>query len=142
MRDIMAVDPGGMTGWAAITRNETVSSGELPAWDFVKWFDGWPGKPELVVCESFIITQRTAKLSQQTISLEVIGALKYLCMRDGIDFELQKPAEAKGFDPKGVRLKQLGWWPTSSDHAQDAARHLLLGVVRHKLIDPRRLVVG
>ena len=91
---------------------------------------------DVVVCESFV--PRPGIRTWQPEALETIGALRYICQREGIPFELQAPADAKRFSTND-KLQLLSWRnPTPGGHADDAARHLLLAAVRHGLIDPAR----
>ena len=134
---IIAVDPGLRTGlalagfpgpafrsWEADASAMDDVEGRLPA-------------TSLVVCESFI--PRPGVRTWQPDALEMIGALRYICRRDGVPFELQSPAEAKRFSTN-ARLKIMGWRNiTPGGHADDAARHLLLAAVKRGLIDVNSL---
>ena len=93
-----------------------------------------PGVLDHVACESFRITAHTAKLSPAPWSLEIIGALRWLCHRNGIGFTLQTPGDAKRF-ATDTKLDKLGWArPPGAGHARDAQRHLLLFLVRAGLL--------
>lgn len=100
--------------------------------------------PDLVVCEDFIISQRTVKSAvaegwKRGRELMLIGATEFMCRQTGTDFVLQSPAEAKAFSTD-VKLRTLGWWRSGPDHANDASRHLLLALVQRGLIDLRTLL--
>jgi hypothetical protein len=87
---------------------------------------------DVVVCEDYIITQRTIKLSRQNMSLESIGVLRWLCSAWMIRFVLQTPSEGKGFGTD-EKLKRLGWYrPTPGGHANDATRHLLTFLAKER----------
>lgn len=103
-----------------------------------------------------MITNETAKKTQQTSSLEIIGVLKWwyyqMDERSHVEdsvftLEFQTPAAAKKFGTD-FKLKNLGWWQTGEQHnykdandANDALRHGLLwlskngfeGVVRQSM---------
>ena len=136
MEHIIAVDPGKTCGVAFF--GWSFSSGEHSAQNalaLVHYVLAGSGA-ELVVCESFV--PRPGIRTWQPEALETIGALRYICQREGIPFELQAPADAKRFSTND-KLQLLGWRnPTPGGHADDAARHLLLAAVRHGLIDPAR----
>lgn len=85
-----------------------------------------------VVCEHYIVTQRTARLTQQPTALEVIGALRQLCADRGVHFRLQMKSDAAHIAKNAV-LKRIGWYQSGQDHANDAARHALLGLAS---VDP------
>lgn len=85
-----------------------------------------------VVCERYIVTQRTARLTQQPAALEMIGALRQLCADRGVHFVLQMKSDAARIAKNAV-LKRIGWYQSGQDHANDAARHALLGLAS---VDP------
>lgn len=141
---ILAVDPGNMTGMAflggfeALTPNEP-KTWELPALEATQLCDAILDDyiEILVVCESFI--PRPGAGTFQPDAMYTIGALRYLALKHRAGFELQSPADAKKFSTD-KKLKSLGWHtPTPDGHANDALRHLLLGMVRHSKIDLGRL---
>lgn len=85
---------------------------------------------DLIVCEAYKITARTAQLSAQHWSLELIGALRWLAHSYNVPFQLQTPADAKSFVPD-QRLRDLDMWvPGKEDHARDATRHLVLALAK------------
>jgi hypothetical protein len=131
---IFAVDPGKMTGFARWD-NGHFSSSMLEHMPFLESM--WlvllmpQNRPDLVVCESFIITAQTLKKSRgENWSLEQIGAIRWMCHTHGVPFKLQTPADAKSF-VKNERLKELGWYKPGAGHDNDAARHLLLALARN-----------
>lgn len=144
---VFAVDPGGTSGWAC-WRDGEVTSGQLEFDPFVDMFEqglqhGWC--INVIVAERFTISARTVKLSQQTTALEVIGYLRAMAHLEGIPFVLQTPADAKRFtqvdNDAHARLDMLGWTQrplAKHDHANDALRHLLLYLVKNRLIEPPR----
>lgn len=140
---ILSVDPGKMTGYVVWTDGER-EEGELAhepfldfAWDLVK-----AGDIDVIVCERFIITAQTGKLSQAPWSLEQIGALRFFAHRLGIPFELQSAADAKRFATED-KLRRAAWArPKGAGHARDAQRHLLVYLVRRNLFDASVLIGG
>jgi hypothetical protein len=83
-------------------------------------------KYSVLVCENFFITSQTAKKSVGLAwSLRIIGVCDYLCTRQGLEFVLQSPSEAKNFvDNK--KLKEYNCWFPGEGHAKDSARHAIL----------------
>jgi hypothetical protein len=133
---VLAVDPGVATGWADCRVSDLVinSGAENDQLNFCMRADTWmqwrrgDGSRTVVVCERFLITERTAKLSQQPASLEIIGCVRYLAWKYAVTFApLQAPGDAKKFITND-RLRQAGLYSTN-DHARDALRHLLLFLV-------------
>lgn len=138
---VIAFDPGKETGWARI-QDGKFESGQGRLWPVLFWFDGILefGRRPTVFCEDFIITPQTAKKSRQTDPLDGIGALKFLARKYDLALIMQTPAKAKAFATDD-KLKALGWYrPTKGGHANDAARHLMVGLVGQKLINPRQLL--
>jgi len=137
----LAIDPGDMTGVATMTNGDFHST-QAPLNDVLDWvYDTLLiGTRPVIFCEDFIITPETAKKSRQTSPTDGIGALKWMAHMFDVTLTLQTPAAAKKFaDDK--KLKALGWYrPTKGGHANDAARHLMLGLVKNKIIDPRQLL--
>lgn len=130
---ILAVDPGLNTGFATIDLSigrDSISANQLPADAFCDWVTSLHLSSGLLVVERYTITAQTARKSQQTDALEVIGVLKYLARRKGAQFEMQTPAAAKNFCTD-AQIKRLGLWQPGKDHARDAIRHLVLGIVSH-----------
>jgi hypothetical protein len=137
-RYALAVDPGGTTGWAYTMLGghwapNSVIAGQMPADDFLDWFAGEPQFLDsscLVLIETFTITAQTARLSQQPEPMYVIGVMKFLLRRARSCPAMQTPAAAKRFCSDS-QLKKIGLWQPGKDHARDAIRHLVLGIVTH-----------
>lgn len=128
---VLAVDPGGTTGWAICDEDhlDLVATGqERDQFAFCRMADrhaeGLFAAPvDVIVCESYTVTPRTIKLTREYSALEIIGTLRYIAGMHGKRFKLQPPASAKNFMTND-RLRSLGWWRPGEDHARDALRHL------------------
>jgi len=141
---IIAIDPGKMSGGAVYRLND--QDGQ----PFSSWqcdFDelckhmiemGAAHRDNLdVVSESFIITINTAKNTQATWSLELIGVARMVSrLYTGQELVLQTPAAAKRLCSDDL-LKALGWYKPGQGHANDAARHLGLFLLSRGWMDPR-----
>lgn len=128
---ILAVDPGLATGAARWTDERGFNS---EIWEYPDVMDRLENAVpffDLVVCESFVVTQRTLKLSRQYHALELIGLIRFLCRRHHVELQLQSPSDAKAF-VKNDRLRALDWYKPGAGHDNDAARHLLLGIARNE----------
>lgn len=130
---IIAADPGNMTGWASIALGDTwsadeVNAGQLPSDEFCDWMFTAVSLVDLVIYETFTITSQTTRKSPQPIPIEVIGVMKFLARRSGTRIESQSPGSAKQF-VTDAQLRKLGLWKPGQDHARDAIRHLVLGIV-------------
>lgn len=144
---VLAVDPGGSTGMALYQGN-----GEM-----IEHYEAWAepepmraitvarnamrgGDADVIVCESFTIGAGTLKKSRAgtSVTIEMIGALRWLTHFTGKAFVLQPPADAVRFS-SDEKLKRLGWW-SYNDHARSATRHLVLYLARSGLLGPDRLI--
>ena len=138
---VIAFDPGKLTGWAQII-DGTFTSGQDSLWKVVNWFDLslQRGSRPTVFCEDFVITVQTAKKSRQTEALDGIGAIKFLTQKYDTVLIMQPPAKAKSFATDD-KLETMGWYfPSKGGHSNDAARHLLIGLVGQKVLDLRQLL--
>lgn len=149
---IIAVDPGKRTGVATYIENLSKSeySVEVYEFDVDEFYDFihsrihtlcTDGYEVRLVAESFIITIHTAKNTQATWSLELIGVMKFLAHRYGLEnVNMQAPAIGKTFGTND-KLKYLGWWRSGTidgvrfvGHGNDAARHLATFAAQRRLI--------
>lgn len=139
---IVGVDPGLMTGiyiYRTYEANHTeVPQGpvQCPAEDVPVLLHGWLnrahahiGKDSMhIAVEKYIITSRTAKLSQQHESLEVTGAVKGIASLfssygfSGQTVGVRQYAKANLKFASDDMLKAVGWWNPKMRHANDAAR--------------------
>jgi len=153
---ILCVDPGLKTGVARLDRSEndvTVNeSFELDEHEVAPWLRehlaGWTDRMTsgeghtIVVYERFIITPRTATLTQAPWSLELIGVTKQVC-RD-LEYPVERmygqtPAEGKSVvDNKKLQRLEL-WHRGGAGHANDAIRHGVLNLINRGWRDPRFL---
>jgi hypothetical protein len=79
-----------------------------------------PGSVHIAI-ERYIITPKTAKLSQQTEALEVTGMAKGFAALAGIT-DVRQYAKANLKFASDDMLKAVGWWNPKMRHANDAAR--------------------
>lgn len=146
---ILTVDPGLNSGVALFFRDDAnevalLESDELDWQNTARFVDETlrkhGGDDVDVVVERFTITTATAKNSQQTWSLEIIGMIRLLALAHGAgELTLQSPADAKRFSTN-TRLKALGFWHVGGGgHALDAIRHGVLRLTRNGWGDRRLL---
>lgn len=138
---ILAIDPGLTTGWATFDglseeTNDFRSGMVKGRYEFYEWFYKqlsrfYSGMNHLtVVMERFTITAATAKKSPQMDPLYIIGHVEAICHRDDIPFEFQLPSQAMSFATND-KLRAVNWYKPGPGHDNDAARHLLLWLVKH-----------
>ncbi len=150
---LLALDPGGTTGWAKVT-NRYTSEGFDP--HHLVFSSGQVGPHEhhkelyklmhthdcvTVICESFEFRQmgEDTKKKVELISREYIGVAKLWCDQWDRDIVFQTASTAKALIPdKGPeadrKLKQLGLYVPGQKHARDAYRHL----IRYMLVSDRK----
>lgn len=144
----LALDPGKKSGWATYEHDtRTFRSGEADFAETCKILLE-PRKDEQfgiqvlpyemdIVCESFIITVNTAKNTQATWSLELIGVARMCSELWGLQpLTLQQPASAKRMVSDEM-LRSLDWYRPGRGHANDAARHLGLYLLSRGWMDDR-----
>ena len=86
------------------------------------------GHADLVAVERYVITQRTAMLSQQPATMYVTGAIMMAAHRGNVPLQLETVSDSKASFPDEV-LHQLDVWD-SNEHVRDAVRCALLGARR------------
>lgn len=134
----MAVDPGGTVGYALYPRSALsfdpvrMTAGQAPVEEFIDWAYQSIQPDWIVLMEKFTITTNTAKLTAGGAhdALDCIGTVKSVCRWRSARYHVQAPGQAKGF-VSDAQLKSLGLWVKSKDHARDAIRHLVFGLVYH-----------
>lgn len=137
---VLAVDPGGTTGWATWEDGE-VRWGQIPGGLFgavealirPDWTVGFAERVDVCVIEKYTIGARTVKYSRQSDALEITGVLKALSAAGRTEWLYQQPAEAKRLFTD-ERLREFGWWAKGEEHARDALRHLGFYLARKRLI--------
>jgi hypothetical protein len=122
--NIIAIDPGKVTGVAVVCASGGFASLELPADDALdlvwKLANIWVFVD--IVSERYTVTQRT--MTPQTDALEMNGALRFIARRIERPFKLQGRSEVKKAISDAV-LRDVEWFVRTKDgHANDAARQL------------------
>jgi hypothetical protein len=136
---IFGIDPGATTGIAIIEASNgkvrVEEHHQLPPKEAMLWLRRDLDQADIVGVEKYVITGRTARLSQQTDALEIIGCVKanllYLLTDRGLDIPLsmQTPADAKTVW-SDERLRKHDLHRLCTGHARDALRHALLAAER------------
>lgn len=141
--DILAIDPGNVTGVAWWHHSDFKVRAEIERglYGFVDWWRsnvgglGWP-EPDLVLIEDFIIRADTHRKTREPAAYELLGWVKGKCHEAGIPIDVIGPSEHSGFSAyktkKTSKLVRLGWHIPSKDmHYDSAASILLTGMKRH-----------
>lgn len=128
--NLIGVDPGKKTGVAHFDGRQ-FRAWELQRLDVLTHVRGLVGdRTTHIAIERFIIGTGTGKKTQQPDALEIIGSLVELEREEeNISLLRQNAADAKHAAPD-VRLRAVGWYATRMGHANDAARHVWLLLLR------------
>ncbi len=133
---LMALDPGGSTGWCFATRSDTgwsdIIYGTLDTaehhdalWDMLDKI-----RPDVIVCENFNYRRNDIDkgVSVELVSREYIGIVKLWCRKNRVSFVLQQPPDMALWSDDMLRRAGL-WIPGKGNrHARDAMRHFLFFV--------------
>lgn len=126
---LIGVDPGETTGMfayfaegihtaAQYSREEVACNLNGDLW---RWTERYGGRNIHIAIERYIITPKTAKLSQQPDALEVTGAVKALAQVHGI-MHVQQFMKSNLRFASDATLRSAGWARPDFRHANDAAR--------------------
>lgn len=148
---LLGVDPGQMTGLFAVDAASgpvearhvpgnlrgrvqcSLTAAQLPPEEVAAFVTRWlervagTGVPALVSIERYVITARTARLSQQPAALEVTGVVKHLAREAGVRVVEQLKSNANKL-ASDERLRRVGWHARGRRHENDAARHALFAL--------------
>ena len=135
-RYLLAIDPGLMTGVCLIDLKDydnpiRVWSAEVTVSQFHDKIEELVAAEDThVVIENFIITEATGKLSEAPWSLELKGAVAFLCYKYGKVMDVQLPVQKDFAD--NDKLRSVGFWHVGeAGHANDALRHAMIWIVEH-----------
>lgn len=147
MSYLVAIDPGLRTGYVVINleTKEAAASVEIDGWlnvpETLETGLSFYGPDTIVVMERFIINATTHKKTNQEEPRDIIGAVKWVTQKyTGHLPTMQTAAEAKSFSTND-KLKKIGYWHVGGKgHANDAFRHALVYMIKHRLLDPKVLI--
>jgi len=138
---VLALDPGGTTGWATYSAYRILSTDEVWVYSYETWTCGHLGPGDhheelkqllglqrvqdyQIVCERFD-DRPGGTFSVNLKAKEYIGVVETYCKEERVALFRQMPATAKKF-VKNINLQRLELWEgTKWKHAMDARRHLL-----------------
>ncbi len=135
----LAIDPGGTCGMAAyqvrpgeLFRPADVYVYQMTDTECVDWCHQYITGDWVVFMERFFITAKTASLSAGGThkTLDVIGTVQNICRWKGAGYTPQTKSDAADLVTND-QLRSLGLWQPNADHARDALRHLIYGLVNH-----------
>lgn len=139
---IVALDPGGTTGWASWGDDSQLVPGfhhchlgpdehHQTLYEMLHTYS-----PRVIVCESFEY-RRDQRDSVVLISREYIGVVKLWCSQNNVPLVMQTAATAKTF-VNDTRLQTCGLMQTPKTrypnmHINDAYRHLIHYMVKKRV---------
>lgn len=129
---VIGIDPGLMTGlylYGTARARAYAMAQHIDVIEFPEHFDVLlrrtvkmlSGAQVSIAVERYIITPKTAKLSQQTEALEVTGMVKAIAALHGV-IDVRQYAKANLKFASDDMLKAVGWFNPKMRHANDAAR--------------------
>ena len=141
---VIAIDPGGTTGWAKGLIREGrmgVTAGQ-DEWNHIQIYNALDlYKPDIIVCERFDFRKRGVKQQEAAnlISREYIGVIHFYVQTQNLKLHstpqssyervslfMQMPSEGVGgYWKEDSKLKEDGVFNIGKPHANDATRHLL-----------------
>lgn len=134
---IVALDPGGTTGWAMVTldndKEPQYNCGMFRSLQHHKELHDalglWQTEKYTIVSESFEY-RNASRAGLNLSSVEYIGVTRLFCQERNIPLYFQSASQGKIRDKptafiKPENLKRLDLWSTGMVHAMDAYGHLL-----------------
>lgn len=128
---LLAIDPGGTTGWASFDRKgKPIAFDKIKGHDeFLDWLE--EQKPERIVCESYKVRPGVNHSFSDVPTLQLIGAIKRWARKQGIEVKEQQPADMY------IGLRHLGLYTTyKGKHVPDNISALAHGeyyLIKNKL---------
>lgn len=133
MTTLLALDPGGHTGWSSWTYGPTtpltlLEHGQIADGlaGFVRWSRAYLEEvvPDELVSESFVLDGRTA--SPDVTPLRIEGAIEALFAAEGVPIIFQRNVMKSGITDD--RLRASGLWIKGQQHARDSIRHAIVSM--------------
>ena len=133
-----------MCGFAVLASGRFIS-GEHTPHDTLRLLDEFLQTVDLtwiVACERWDSAGRNRPMTPQVDAIETNGAARWIASQCNATFGLQSRSEAKK-TMSDATLRKLGWFKRTKDgHANDAARHLGLMLLKHFPVEYLRLLEG
>lgn len=129
MITVIAIDPGGTTGFAIGLIDEDkgemrVSSDELRMTGTELYARLEVLEPDILIYERFEYRNR-ARAGLELISRDLIGVMELYCNREGVTYYKQMPGGTINAHFNNKKLKELGVFKgTKGNHANEACMHL------------------
>ena len=142
MINIIGIDPGGTTGIAHLVSDcppkfheLTPRNAEQWIWAYLSvWTQPSVARPPSIlhiVCERFITSKRSVRVSRQSDAADVGGAIQTLCTdAQNVRFHWQTPSDAKLITDYVLRRTNLKP-KIRMPHAADVARHAALALLKY-----------
>jgi len=144
---IVALDPGGTTGWAMWQDTSIPNQADNGLWEnftcgqmetakhhlrLHDWLEHLHTQKFTVVDERFEFRKGDEhRAGINLISREYIGVAELFCQQRDVHHVMQQAASAKGFVTND-KLKVMGLYVPGKQHAMDAMRHLIYYMVNRR----------
>ena len=123
---ILALDPGESTGWCLLDPTDQMLAGTAPKDHLAVANLIQNAFPSIVVFETFnLYPGKAQKLIWNSFyPCEVIGIIKYICLKDDILIVGQAPSVKKYAGPLPQKFVDLSKQKKLTEHSKDACQHL------------------
>lgn len=130
---VLALDPGGTTGWASYSLDDDPATqgvfdcGQIGPeehhLELYNFLGSQQARDFTIVCERFEY-RNTSRAGLVLDSKEYIGVTRLFSQERNVPVVFQNASQAKGF-VKDIHIKRFGLWHHGWKHAMDGYRHLL-----------------
>ena len=132
---IIAIDPGQTVGYAvADSKGNPLQVGQVDAYQICDVLDIL--KPKQIVVEAFRLYPHKEKAQTWStlVAPRVIGAIEYWCSKNNVAIAYQGAGERNLVSDD--MLRKYGFWQLTKGmhHARDAAKHLVLWIIKSKKV--------
>lgn len=114
---ILAIDPGGTTGYAVLEDGKPTHMGQIDSSDILRWINSLT-KPDVLILENYRV-RPGHKRWDETQPSQLIGAFKLKAAEWGIEPVMQEPA----IKPVGYGWMRAKFGITDKNHMLDALAH-------------------
>ncbi len=121
---LLALDPGGTTGWSLFVDGKLVRGGQCPGRAYILAKLIKDQFPTDVVIERYILygNKTQEQIGSDMPVSQLIGVVKYVCQLSRIPVVMQGAGDVKKFCSDS-RLKEWKWFSPTKRHLNDSIRH-------------------
>lgn len=134
---LLALDPGGTTGWAIFREGDYFISGQFKT-TFIDLENVIvQAKPNVVLFEEYILYEHVRQAGSSLYTPRVIGAIEHICYQQRIPIAYQTASNIKQVQYNDDKLREWGFHQSGKPHANDATRHACRYLLRGTTVEPK-----